>query len=102
MLRVTVGLASRLAVPLAAWRSQKQIMTRHLGPIGLMQILALMDGARVVCAVPFNSNRPMVGSPQNFNTSHTRPGGPPTETGEQINRSYHTSPATFAVACCLS
>ncbi|MOA42384.1 hypothetical protein D3C78_1644300 [compost metagenome] len=82
MLRVARGLAAGLAVALAAGRGQQKVMSRHLLPARLVQILAHVLGVRVVGAVPLNGNRPVVGRPEYLDASRTRAGAPSAEPGE--------------------
>ena len=58
-------------------------------PLGLVKILADVLGARVIGAVPFDSFRPMVGSPKNVNAGRSRTGTPSAKPGEQIDCCCH-------------
>lgn len=89
MLRVARRFASSFGVPLAARGGEKQIMSRNVFPLRLMQILANVLGVRVVGAVPFDRLRPMVRSPKNFDARIARTGTPSAESGEQINCCCH-------------
>jgi hypothetical protein len=74
---------------LAARRGQQQVMRRHVLPLRLVQVLAHVQRARVVGAVPFHRDRPMVGGPEYLYTRIAGTGGPSAETGEQIDCCGH-------------
>jgi len=67
----TVG-ATGAAMALAARGGQKQVMARHLSPVGLVQVLAGVDGFRVVAGVAINSCRPVVCGPGHPYAGHLR------------------------------
>lgn len=64
------GLAARWAVPLAARAGQQQVMCRHICPVRLVQILANVRGTGMVRGMVLNSQRPVVGGPNNLSTCH--------------------------------
>lgn len=57
MLRIARLLAAGLRMVLAAGRGQHYVVRGNLRPIRLMQVLADVDGIRVVGAVPFDGDR---------------------------------------------
>ena len=63
VLSISGLLPACLRVALAAWRSQHNVVRWDLRPIRLMQILANVNRVRMVGAVPFNRDRPVVGGP---------------------------------------
>ncbi|MCY1411069.1 hypothetical protein D9M71_264510 [compost metagenome] len=66
-------------------------MCWNLLPASLVQVLADVLGVRVVSAVPFNGDRPVVGCPENLDACGARAGAPSAEAGEQIDCSGHES-----------
>src|SRR5690554_5586559 len=93
MLRVAMGLAPGLAVPLTAGAGQHEVMGRDVLPAGLVKILANMLGVRVIGCMPAHRLGPVVCCPYHLAPSHRRAGGEPARAGEQVNGFHGRPPA---------
>jgi hypothetical protein len=63
-------LASCRAVALAGGGRQHDVVRRHHAPVGLLEVLALVPGGRVVCLVVLHGERPVVGRPCDHHPGH--------------------------------
>ncbi|MNN99489.1 hypothetical protein D3C81_2191470 [compost metagenome] len=67
---------------LATGRREQQVMSRHLFPARLVQVLTRVLGVRVIGAVPLNGYRPVVGRPEHLDACGARASAPSAEPGE--------------------
>lgn len=63
MLGIARHFAARFRVTLTARRCKHDVVRGHLRPISLMQVLAYMDGVRVISCMPFDRGGRVIGSP---------------------------------------
>lgn len=79
-------LATGRAVPLAGWRREQHVAPRHLAPVSLLKVLALVHRLRVVGCVTVHRLLPVVAGPLDAHAGQARALGEAPQACKQVNR----------------
>ena len=77
---------------LAGRTGEEDVVLGHPRPVGLVQVLADMQGIRVIRGMELHGQRPVVCSPGHLEPSTLGPFGESSSSGEQVDGNHFAAP----------